>query len=128
MPLRFSALFAALFALAALALTAGSAGASPARVEAQAAKGCHVNPTSHKYGTTYLFSLRVSHVSCAGGVRVVKAFNACRHHHGKAGHCGHALGYGCSEHRFAKIGTEYDSNVRCKKGGKLVRFHYEQFT
>lgn len=124
MPLRLFPLLAILAAT--VALTAGPAAARPA---AQAAKACHVNQGSHKYGTTYLFSLRVSHVSCAGGVSVVKSFNACRHKHGAAGRCvRHTQGYACSEHRFAKIGTSYDSNATCKKGTRVVKFHYEQFT
>lgn len=116
-----------LLALVAVALTTGSAGARGPR--AHAAKGCHVSTTSHKYGTTYLFSLKVSRVSCAGGVNVVKAFNACRHRHGKAGRCHRrVLGYACRERRFARIATEYDADVTCVKGRRSVKFHYEQFT
>jgi hypothetical protein len=112
--------------LACAAVAAASAGAGGP--VAQAAKACSVSHAPGKYGTTYLFSLHVSRLSCTGGKRLVKAFNRCRHRHGKAGHCAHTLGYRCREHRFAKISTEYDSNTRCAKGRKVAAFHYEQYT
>ena len=124
--MRRSLLPIALVALLAAAVSS-SAGASP-WPRAQAAGGCRVNPSSHKYGTTYLFSLSVARVSCARGVAVVKAFNGCRHRHGKAGRCGGALGFRCREHRYARIATEYDSKTTCSQGRRVVRFHYEQFT
>jgi hypothetical protein len=125
-PHRLSAL-PAMLAVVALGLAAGPVSAhGPA---AQAAKACHVNQASHKYGTTYLFSLHVSHTSCSGGVSVVKSYNACRHKHGKAGRCTHrTLGYACAESRYAVIGTEFDANATCRKGRRVVKFHYEQFT
>ena len=36
-------------------------------------------------------------------------------------------GYSCSEHRFNKGRTPYDSNVTCRKGGKTVKHTYTQF-
>jgi hypothetical protein len=122
-------LFAAPIVLAALALGLAAGPVAARGPVAQAAKACHVDKTSHKYGTTYLFSLRVSHTSCAAGVSVVESFNACRHAHGKAGRCvRRTQGYACAESRYAVIGTEYDSNATCRKGKRVVKFHYEQFT
>jgi hypothetical protein len=114
-------------ALVSLALAAGSAPAAAGPV-ATVAAACHVSQSPNAYGTTYLFALRVSGTSCTNGKKVVRGFNACRHRHGKAGRCGGVFGYRCVERRYAKLSTSYDALVKCAKGGKLVRFRYEQFT
>jgi hypothetical protein len=122
-PARRAALVTALVALALVPGAAAAAGPL-----ATAARGCHVSQAPDAYGTTYLFALRVSGTGCTSGKKVVRAFNACRHRHGKAGHCGGVLGYHCVERRYAKLPTSYDALVRCTRGRKLVRFRYEQFT
>jgi hypothetical protein len=38
------------------------------------------------------------------------------------------LGYSCSERRFDKIRTQYSSRVTCRKGSRVVKHTYEQFT
>ena len=114
-------------ALVAVALAPGRAAAATGPA-ARVAGACHVSKSPNAYGTTYLFALRVSGTSCANGKKVVRAFNACRHRHGKAGHCGGVFGYRCAERRYAKLPTSYDALVKCAKGRKLVRFGYVQFT
>jgi hypothetical protein len=106
-------------ALAALAPGAGahSAGA--------AAKGCGIGD-SRGYGTTYVTKISVSGTSCRNGRKLIRAFHACRP--GKSGKCPSVKGYSCSEHRYNKIRTSYDSNVTCRKGGKVVKHTYTQFT
>jgi hypothetical protein len=97
--------------------------------DASAARTCDISGKERKLGTSYVLSLRVAKVSCAKGQRVVKAFHRCRHEHGKAGHCRHRVkGFKCSEHRFNKIPTEYDSKVTCKNGTARVWHTYTQFT
>ena len=38
------------------------------------------------------------------------------------------LGYSCSERRFNEIRTQYDSKVTCRKGSRVVRHSYTQWT
>jgi hypothetical protein len=93
------------------------------------ARGCSLAGKERSLGPTYTTSLRVSGVSCKTGYAVVRAFDDCRKHHGKAGHCRHRVRhFKCSEHRFDKISTQYDSRVTCRRGGKRVKFTYTQFT
>jgi hypothetical protein len=120
---RLHALVAAVVALAvAVLLALGTADAS-------AAKTCDISGKERKLGVTYVLKLKVRQVSCAKAQKVVKAFHKCRHAHGKAGKCGHrVLGFKCTEHRFDKISTQYDSNVTCKNGTARVWHTYTQFT
>jgi hypothetical protein len=111
----------ALLAVAVAALAPG-AGARPA---AAAAKGCSVGD-SRSYGTTYVLKISVSGTSCRSGRKLIRAFHACRP--GDAGKCPSVKGYSCSEHRFNKVKTSYDSRVTCRKGGKVVKHTYTQFT
>jgi hypothetical protein len=93
------------------------------------ARGCSLAGKERSLGPTYTTSLSVRHTSCSTGYRVVRAFDRCRKHHGKAGHCRHrVLHYRCSERRFDKISTQYDSRVSCRRGSRRVNFTYTQFT
>lgn len=79
-------------------------------------------------GATYVNNLTASGVSCSTAKAVVKAFNACRHKHGKAGRCtSKVMGFKCTENRFKGVG-QYVSKTTCKNGGKTVRFTYSQNT
>ena len=106
----------------AVAALAPSAGARPAGA---AAKGCSVGD-SRSYGTTYVLKISVSGTSCRSGRRLIRAFHSCRP--GNSGKCPSVKGYSCSEHRFNKSRTSYDSKVTCRKGGKVVKHTYTQFT
>jgi hypothetical protein len=116
---RQLAVLAALAACAALAPAAPAAGP-----DATASKSCRVGD-SRSYGTTYVLKISVSGTSCRAGRKVIRAFHSCRP--GKSGKCGGVLGYSCSESRFNKSRTSYDSNVSCRKGGKTVKHTYTQF-
>jgi hypothetical protein len=121
-----SSLLRACVVVAALAAFGAIAGAVSASPSAEASKSCSVG-SGRGYGTTYVTKLSVRHTTCARGKDVVRAFHACRP--GKAGHCHHrVLGYRCREHRYNKIPTQYDSNVTCTRGSKVVKHTYTQFT
>jgi hypothetical protein len=93
---------------------------------AASAKGCKVGD-EQSYGTTYVLSISVSDTSCRSGRKVIRAFHDCRP--GKTGKCGsRVLGYSCSESRFNKGPTSYDSRVTCRKGDRTVKHTYTQFT
>jgi hypothetical protein len=111
--------------LAAVAALLALAHAAPADATATAATSCRVGD-SRSYGTTYVLSISVSGTSCRAGRSVIRSFHACRP--GKSGRCGSTKGYSCSERRFNKGRTSYDSRVTCRKGGKTVKHTYTQFT
>lgn len=90
---------------------------------------CSLAKDGRKLGTTYVTSLKVTGVTCAGGKRVVKAFNACRRASGgvRGGCTRRVLGYRCTERRQS-IPTQFASRATCKNGSRVARFSYTQFT
>jgi hypothetical protein len=118
--MRFTTVLAVLAVAAALAPAAGAAGPV-----ATASKSC--NPGDERsYGTTYVTVIRVSNTSCRNGKTLIRAYHACRP--GKSGKCSSVKGYSCSERRYNKGPTSYDSNVTCRNGSKTVKHTYTQFT
>jgi hypothetical protein len=115
------ALLPCLLALVVLPVSAG------ARPHAHAAKTCNISGQERKLGTTYVTSLSAKHVSCGKAKTLVKAFHACRHQHGKAGHCPSVKGYSCTEKRITSP-IQYDSTATCSKGSKQVTHKYTQNT
>ena len=111
--------------LAALALLVAAPSGS-------AATTCKLSlKTSEHLGATYVTNLRVRGVSCAGGRRVVKAFNACRRAKGVKGRCTRkVLKYSCTDRRPAseQIPTQFNGHVTCKRGDRRVTFDYQQNT
>ena len=105
----------------ALAALAPSAGAHPAGA---AAKGCS-RGDERSYGTTYVTAISVSNTSCRNGRSLIRAYHACRP--GKSGKCSSVKGYSCSERRYNKGRTSYDSDVTCHKGGKTIKHTYVQW-
>jgi hypothetical protein len=111
--------------VAAIALLVAAPGGS-------AATTCKLSARkSQQLGATYVTNLKVRGVSCAGGQRVVKAFNGCRRAKGVKGRCARkVLGYGCGDRRPAseQIPTQLNGHVSCKRGGRRVTFDYQQNT
>ena len=100
---------------------------------ATAATSCakQIRGKERKLGTTYVTKVNVTGVGCATGLKVVKAFHACRHENGKAGTCRHkVLGYTCTEKRPASLKSpvSFDGDMTCKRGSKRVTSHYQQNT
>jgi hypothetical protein len=114
----------------ALALAvAGSCLTGAASAEtAHAARAC----SAPKYpGSGYFASLHVTHTSCRTGRKVALAHYHCRRKHGVRGHCHHAvLHFHCKEYRpaSARIPTQYNARVTCKRGSRRVVFVYQQNT
>jgi hypothetical protein len=116
---RFTSALALLAAVTAFAPAAGAAGPT-----ATASKTCSVG-NERGYGTTYVTAISVSNTSCRSGRKLVRAYHACRP--GKSGKCSSVKGYSCSERRYNKGRTSYDSDVSCRKGNKTVKHTYTQF-
>jgi hypothetical protein len=118
----------ALAAVALVATTAGSAGASSVAMASSTNCDLTVHEQRH-LGASYVTSLKVSHVSCKKGKKVTKAFHACRTAGGQAqGKCStKVLGYSCTEHRFDAVPhVQYNSRVTCTSGNKVVKSTYTQ--
>ena len=117
---------AVLLAAAALLAAVAPAGA-PASTDdptATASRACSVG-NSRDYGTTYVLWIRARNVGCRRARRLVREFHACRP--GATGRCPRVSGYRCTEDRDYGRGSFY-STVRCKRGGKVVRHRYNQWT
>jgi hypothetical protein len=91
---------------------------------AASARGCRVGD-KQSYNTTYVLSIKVSGTSCRKARRLIRAYHRCRP--GRKGRCRRVKGYSCSERRFNKSATSYDSRVTCRRGGKKVKHTYTQF-
>lgn len=118
---RSSRLVLMLAALALLAAAAPAAGDGPT---ATAAKRCAVGD-SRSYGTTYVRWIRAKRVGCRRARKVVRAFHKCRP--GAKGRCKRVKRFRCRENRTVGRGS-FDSNVRCKRGRKVVKHGYTQWT
>jgi hypothetical protein len=116
-----------------LLLLATASVASAAGPVAHVSKSCSLTSAQKgggkpsTLGATYVTTLSASGTSCGKAKGVVKAFNSCRHKHGKAGHCAHVKGYACSEKRVSSP-VQYSSSTNCKSGSKRVSFKYSQNT
>lgn len=116
-----------------LALSAVPSGASTAPVASAATlHRCHMTAYQEQHlGTTYVRLLKVDHVSCGTGRKVVKAVQKCRHAHGGVrGRCpGTALVLGrhCTE-KWGGIATQFTGKVNCTRGSRRVMFFYMQNT
>ncbi|MDQ2939735.1 MAG: hypothetical protein M3R23_04300 [Actinomycetota bacterium] len=122
------ALAAALAVVAFAAVTAGSAGARSVATASSTPCNLTVHEQRH-LGASYVTSLKVSHVSCKKGKKVIKAFHECRTAGGQAqGKCqSKVLGYSCTEHRFDAVPqVQYNSRVTCTRGNKVVKSTYTQ--
>ena len=118
--MTLSSRFAILFAFALVLAPAGA----PATADdsATASRSCKVG-NSQSYGTTYVRWIRARNVSCRRARGLVRAFHDCRK--GPRGRCGRVRRYRCTENRsYSPI--QFDSTVRCKRGGKVVRHAYTQ--
>jgi hypothetical protein len=111
----------ALALLTAVLLAPSAHAAAPV---ATASKTCGIGD-SRSYGTTYVTAISVRNTSCRNGRRLIRAFHACRP--GKSGKCPSVKGYSCSERRYNKGRTSYDSDVTCRKGEKTVKHTYVQW-
>jgi hypothetical protein len=109
--------------LAVTALGAATAGASSSSVSAARSCGSFRQASLG----VYVYKLRAKGVRCRGARKVARAFNRCRHHNGRRGHCGHRVRhFKCKENRLQSSPAQYNSSVRCRRGGNVIKFGYTQ--
>jgi hypothetical protein len=108
--------------LAALAYPASAMAAA----DVQAARGCSLSSGEQRggLGATYTSNLRVKRTSCGKGKSVARGFNNCRKGK-KAKNC-NPSGFNCRESHVANSSVQRSARVKCKKGGKVVKFAYTQ--
>jgi hypothetical protein len=122
---RFSRLVVLLAASALLvAAVPSSAPATGDGPTATASKMCSVGD-SRSYGTTYVLWIRARHMSCRKAKKKVRAFHECRQ--GARGRCPNLGRFNCHENREFGRGSFY-STVKCKRGGRVVKHRYNQWT
>ena len=91
------------------------------------AKTCSIRGKERTFGTTYVYTLKVSGVSCATGGKVVRAYHACRRRNGgRDGRCRGVYSYRCKERRMQAIRTQFDAKVWCTRGSRTVYHAYQQ--
>lgn len=114
--------------LSILALCLAPSAASAAEPVAKASKTCKLTLSQQRNaGATYLVSLSVSGVTCSTGLKVEKAWQACRRSTPGRMTCRRSvLRYRCTQTILAKSRTQYDARVTCKRGSRVVRFVYTQ--
>ena len=95
---------------------------------ASAAKCSLSTSEQRRLGATYVTTLTVTRVSCSAGKRQVRAYHRCRNRNGgKDGRCPRVSGWRCSERRSG-IKTQFNGRVTCRRGSRVVRHTYTQFT
>ena len=131
MPHRTGPALAATALTAALALSAVPSVAGTAPVAGSAAlHNCKMTiRQEQQLGATYVVKLQVSHVTCATGKKVVRAFHHCRKAHGGLkGRCPHSvsvLGYHCTD-KQTRNAREINGVGNCTRGTRRVRNYYTQ--
>ena len=92
---------------------------------ATASKSCSVGD-SRSYNTTYVLWIRARNMRCSRARKVIRAFHKCRP--GARGRCARVNGWSCSENRGPSGRGSFYSTAKCKRGGKVVRHRYNQWT
>jgi hypothetical protein len=112
--------------VAMLLSTTATAAGQPVAHEARA---CSLAGKYYSLGPTYVEKLSVSHTSCATGVKVIRAYDACRLKAGGVkGRCtSKVLGFKCSERRSSSS-VQFVASARCTKRQDVVRFSYSENT
>jgi hypothetical protein len=101
--------------VAASALTVVLAVAHADAAPAARTKSCDVSSVATRLGPSSVASLTVTRVSCETGIRVVRAFHACRLAHGVSGRCVRLVrGYACAEIR-TNAPTQFSAKVTCNQ-------------
>ncbi len=129
MPCLAKTLVTCLVASLLLALPAAAAPAAPDGPEATASRTCSVHGIWRKLGASYVNRLSTRRVSCPDARSFSRLYHRCRRRNGGAdGRCPRINRFRCSERRYNRIETSYDSDVLCVRGAQRIRQTYTQLT
>lgn len=113
----------ATLAIAAIPATAGSAGA-------RARSDCALSTSEQRnLGASYVYTLKVTNLSCEKGKRLVVKFHQCRHDNGGAdGNCGSVKGYSCNTNVLDSSPQQFSAKAKCVKGSKKFKQTFAENT
>ena len=111
--------------LAALALTGSAAASEPT---ASVARTCSLTLSQQRSaGATYLVQLSVTGVSCSTGLKVEKAWQACRRATAGRTTCRKRVaGYASKQAILDSSKQQYDARVTATSGARSIAFIYTQ--
>ena len=119
-------------AAATLAIAALPAGAAPASGTAATAgkAGCPLSTSEQRnLGASYVYTLKVSGVSCDKGKKLVLKFHECRHANGGAdGTCNSVKGYSCKTKILDESPAQLNAKAKCVKGSKKFKQTFAENT
>ena len=118
-------------ALAATAVAALPAGAHSTRAKADTAKSvCTLSARDQRHlGASYVYTLKVTNLSCDKGKRLVLKYHECRHANGGAdGHCNSVKGYSCNEKILDQSPAQFSAKAKCVKGSKAFKQTFAENT
>jgi hypothetical protein len=116
-------------ALALTAIAAIPAGASRAKA-GTAKSACALSASEQRHlGASYVYTLKVTNLSCEKGMRLVLKYHQCRHDNGGAdGHCNSVKGYSCNEKILDSSPAQFSAKAKCEKGSKAFKQTFAENT
>ena len=117
-------------ALAITAMAAIPAGASHAAKSASSKSACSLSASEQRnLGASYVYTLKVSNLSCDKGKKLVAKYHACRHDNGGAdGTCNSVKGYSCKEKVLDSSPQQFSAKAKCEKGSKKFKQTFAENT
>ena len=114
----------AICAIAAIPAGAKQAGGGTAKSD------CSLSASEQRHlGASYVYTLKVTNLSCDKGKRLVKKYHACRHDNGGAnGKCNSVKGYSCNEKVLDSSPQQFNAKATCKKGSKKFKQTFAENT
>lgn len=120
---RAAGALAAAIAVCAIAAIPAAASSPPAKAPSAEASSCSLTASEQRHlGASYVYTLKVTNLSCDKGKSLVEAYHECRHANGGAdGTCGGFSGYSCTEKILDEAPTQFSAKATCKKGAKKFK-------
>jgi hypothetical protein len=80
-------------------------------------------------GASYVYTLKVTNVSCDKGKKLVLKFHECRHANGGAdGTCNSVKGYSCKTKILDESPAQLSAKAKCEKGSKKFKQTFAENT
>lgn len=103
------------------AIPAGASGAGSSDAGEKAA--CALSTSEQQnLGASYVYTLKVTNLSCEKGKKLVLKFHECRHANGGAdGTCNSVKGYSCKTKILDESPSQLSAKAKCEKGSKRFK-------
>jgi hypothetical protein len=121
---------AALAVGAIAAVAAIPAGASGDAAGTSGKADCPLSTSEQRnLGASYVYTLKVTNVSCEKGKKLVLKFHECRHANGGAdGNCNSVKGYSCKTKILDESPAQLSAKAKCVKGSKKFKQTFAENT